>query len=138
MAMPDDLKTQPVPRVYSFDRETLQKIVGDPHAFISRAMISVWPICGKIAEHARPQATGLSEAAARLEELVEITGRLTLLRCPLCGCFYKRERRPGPGGDTEDVREELTRHQPAEAFELLLGQQAKAILRQGGRWIFTW
>jgi hypothetical protein len=136
--MADNLKTQPVPKVYPFDRENIQKITGDPQVSVSRAAISSCPICGKIPERVRPTEHGhLPETAARLEEQAELGTRLRLLRCPLCGCFYKLERRTEllPGGEGG---ESLTRLQPAEALEFILAQKAKAILRQGDRWVLMW
>lgn len=119
-------------------------IVGDPEAILSKTALSVCEVCGSI-----PDSVDLSDnqpggraavpdSASRLVDRVEIKGGLKLLECPICGCPYKLERRSeflaGPG----EADWTLTRLQKGDAFELLLGQRAKAILRRENRWVFEW
>ena len=131
--MAEDRKTQPVPKVYPFDRDTIRIITGNPEASISRATISVCEICRPI-----PETSSGEEGFPRgLVERAEIRPDLQLLRCPVCGCLYKWEPSPQPQSGGAH-RPSLTRMQRGDAFELLLGQEAKFILRQGERWFLKW
>jgi len=131
-------KTVPIPKVYPLTRETVQEITGDPCSSVSRAAISNCLVCGSI-----PESTGMggtarhAESMSRLAEKVEIHASLRLLKCPLCGCFYALKGHAGPeeGGGEGGT---LIRMQPSEAFELLLKQKAKAIRREGDRWLLAW
>lgn len=137
--MVENRKTQPVPKIYPFNRETIRTITGDPMASISRATLSVCDICSKIPESlSAAEQGGLLEATARLAVRAEVRAGLALLRCPLCACLYKLERRSeflAAGGQEDEV---LVRLQAGDAFELLLGQEAKYIVRQGDRWSLKW
>lgn len=137
--MPEERKTQPVPKVYPFDRDTLRIITGNPEATLSRTRVSMCEICGKIPERTSLTERGpVSEAAASLAVRAEIKAGLMLLRCPRCGCLYKLERLAGLPPEEGGSEEAMTRLQPGDAFELLLGQEAKFILRYGEQWSLKW
>jgi hypothetical protein len=142
--MVDNAKTQPVPKIYPFNRETVRMIVGDPEAVVSRTTLSVCEICSSIPDSVdlsgedQRRSAAVPDAASRLADHVEIKGGLKLLECPSCGCLYKLERRSeflaGPG----EGEWSLARLQKGDAFELVLGQRAKAILRRENRWVLEW
>jgi|GEM_PF-3005650 len=142
--MAEDHKTQPVPRVYPFSRETVFLIVGDPEVAISRTTLSICEVCNAIPDAvnltAEPggQRDGVLDSAARLKDHAEIKGSLKLLRCPVCGCLYKLERKTEFLLGAGEKEWALTRLQRGDAFELLLGQQAKAVLKRDDKWVFEW
>jgi hypothetical protein len=142
--MAENHKTQPVPRVYPFNRETVRLIVGDPDATLSRTTLSICEICGPIPDSVSLAAengakrSAVPDSAGRLTDHAEIKGSLKLLKCPVCGCLYKLERKTEFLLGAGEKEWTLTRLQRGDAFELLLGQQAKAILKRDDKWVFEW
>jgi len=142
--MTEELKTQPIPKVYPFNRDTVRLITGDPELVLSKARLSICEVCSRLPDSAELNSrqggleAGVPDVAARLADHVEIRTSLRLLKCPTCGCLYKLERHSeflsGPG----EASWTLTRLQAGDAYELLLGQPAKAVLRRDQRWLLEW
>lgn len=137
-------KTEPVAQAFPFRREHIKSITGDPDVPAGRSLLSVCEICAAIPKYmpSRQRSIGSerpdTEELKKLEEYVWIKEGLKILRCPFCGTLYREAIRNDILAGPREVNYSLTRITRSEAFELLLGLEARGLIKRAGVWVVAW
>jgi hypothetical protein len=129
--------------VYSFNQENLLKIIGDPAQADVDMNISACEICRAIPDVSRLldipgreiSYGGYPPAFAHLEDLIEVSDRITLKRCPRCGRLYEdRYDYEYLAGGSEDEYT-LTRLNRQQALALLAEHGGQSLVKRAGKWV---